>query len=98
MFFQRVFSHPFTFNLSVPFVNREIPIITDEYADMEKGTGCVKITPAHDPNDFLVGQRHDLEQIVVMNDDCNYGTHLTFILRYFNFFLNKNQELFCVFL
>jgi len=54
----------------VPFVNREIPIITDEYADMEKGTGCVKITPAHDPNDFLVGQRHDLEQINVMNDDA----------------------------
>jgi len=54
----------------VPFVNREIPVITDEYADMEKGTGCVKITPAHDPNDFLVGQRHDLEQINVMNDDA----------------------------
>ena len=54
----------------VPFVNREIPVITDEYADMEKGTGCVKITPAHDPNDFLVGQRHGLEQIVVMNDDA----------------------------
>ncbi len=54
----------------VPFINREIPVITDEYADMEKGTGCVKITPAHDPNDFLVGQRHDLEQIVVMNDDA----------------------------
>ena len=54
----------------VPFVNREIPVITDEYADMEKGTGCVKITPAHDPNDFLVGERHDLEQINVMNDDA----------------------------
>ncbi len=54
----------------VPFVNREIPIITDDYADMEKGTGCVKITPAHDPNDFLVGERHDLEQINVMNDDA----------------------------
>ena len=54
----------------VPFVDREIPVITDEYADMEKGTGCVKITPAHDPNDFLVGERHDLEQINVMNDDA----------------------------
>ncbi len=54
----------------VPFVNREIPILTDEYADMEKGTGCVKITPAHDPNDFLVGERHNLEQINVMNDDA----------------------------
>ena len=54
----------------VPFVGREIPVITDEYADMEKGTGCVKITPAHDPNDFLVGERHDLEQINIMNDDA----------------------------
>ena len=54
----------------VPFVDRKIPVITDEYADMEKGTGCVKITPAHDPNDFLVGERHDLEQINVMNDDA----------------------------
>ena len=54
----------------VPFVDREIPVITDDYADMEKGTGCVKITPAHDPNDFLVGERHDLEQINVMNDDA----------------------------
>ena len=54
----------------VPFVNREIPVITDEYADMEKGTGCVKITPAHDPNDFLVGERHNLEQLNIMNDDA----------------------------
>ena len=54
----------------VPFVGREIPVITDEYADMEKGTGCVKITPAHDPNDFLVGERHDLEQLNIMNDDA----------------------------
>ncbi len=54
----------------VPFVDREIPVITDDYADMEKGTGCVKITPAHDPNDFLVGERHNLEQINVMNDDA----------------------------
>ena len=54
----------------VPFVDREIPVITDEYADMEKGTGCVKITPAHDPNDFLVGERHNLEQLNIMNDDA----------------------------
>ena len=54
----------------VPFVGREIPVITDEYADMEKGTGCVKITPAHDPNDFLVGERHNLEQLNIMNDDA----------------------------
>ncbi len=53
----------------VPFVNREIPIIADEYVDMEFGTGVVKITPAHDPNDFEVGLRHNLPVIRVMNDD-----------------------------
>ncbi|WP_027307682.1 valine--tRNA ligase [Caloramator sp. ALD01] len=55
--------------LILPLVNREIPIIADEYVEMEFGTGAVKITPAHDPNDFEVGQRHNLEQIVVMNDN-----------------------------
>ncbi len=53
----------------LPIVNREIPVIADTYVDKEFGTGCVKITPAHDPNDFEVGERHDLEQINVMNDD-----------------------------
>ena len=53
----------------VPFVNREIPVIADEYVDMEFGTGVVKITPAHDPNDFEVGVRHNLPVIRVMNDD-----------------------------
>ena len=53
----------------LPFVNREIPIIADEYVDMEFGTGVVKITPAHDPNDFEVGKRHGLEVINVLNDD-----------------------------
>ncbi len=53
----------------LPLVNREIPIIADEYVDREFGTGVVKITPAHDPNDFEVGLRHDLEQVKVMNDD-----------------------------
>lgn len=53
----------------VPFVNREIPIIADNYVDMEFGTGVVKITPAHDPNDFEVGQRHNLPRINVLNDD-----------------------------
>lgn len=51
----------------LPIVGREIPIIGDEHADMEKGTGCVKITPAHDPNDFEVGNRHHLERIVCIN-------------------------------
>lgn len=53
----------------VPLVNREIPIIGDEYPDMTKGTGALKITPAHDPNDYEIGLRHNLEQINCMNDD-----------------------------
>ncbi|MBO5955878.1 MAG: valine--tRNA ligase, partial [Clostridia bacterium] len=56
--------------LILPLVGREIPVIADEYVDKEFGTGCVKITPAHDPNDFEVGQRHNLEQIKVLNDDA----------------------------
>ncbi|KAB3535288.1 valine--tRNA ligase [Alkaliphilus pronyensis] len=56
--------------LMLPLMNREIPIIADEYVDKEFGTGAVKITPAHDPNDFEIGLRHDLPQIVVMNDDA----------------------------
>lgn len=56
-------------NVILPLVGREIPVIADTYVDMEFGTGCVKITPAHDPNDFEVGERHNLEQINVMNDD-----------------------------
>lgn len=54
----------------LPLTNREIPIIADEYVDSEFGTGAVKITPAHDPNDYLVGERHNLPQILVMNDDA----------------------------
>lgn len=57
-------------NVILPIVGRKIPIITDEHADMEKGTGCVKITPAHDPNDFEVGLRHNLKRIIIMNDDA----------------------------
>ena len=53
----------------LPLTDREIPIIADEHADPEKGTGCVKITPAHDPNDYQVGKRHNLEFINVMNRD-----------------------------
>jgi len=56
--------------LILPLVGREIPVVADEYVDKEFGTGCVKITPAHDPNDFEVGLRHNLEQIKVMNDDA----------------------------
>ena len=54
----------------LPLMNREIPIVTDTYVDKEFGTGVVKITPAHDPNDFEVGKRHDLPIINVMNDDA----------------------------
>ncbi|WP_019805159.1 valine--tRNA ligase, partial [Streptococcus mutans] len=56
-------------NVILPIVNKPIPIVADEHADPEFGTGVVKITPAHDPNDFLVGQRHNLPQVNVMNDD-----------------------------
>ncbi len=58
-------------NVILPIVNRLIPIIGDEHADMEKGTGCVKITPAHDPNDFEVGNRHDLQRIVIMDESAH---------------------------
>ena len=61
--------------LILPLTNREIPVIADEYVDKEFGTGCVKITPAHDPNDFEVGVRHNLEQIKVMNDDATMNSH-----------------------
>ena len=53
----------------LPIVNKEIPIVADSYVDKEFGTGAVKITPAHDPNDFEVGRRHNLEEINIMNDD-----------------------------
>ena len=56
--------------LKLPLTDREIPVIADAYVDKEFGTGCVKITPAHDPNDFEVGKRHDLEEIVILNDDA----------------------------
>ena len=54
----------------LPLVNKEIPVVADHYVDMEFGTGVVKITPAHDPNDFEVGKRHNLEEINIMNDDA----------------------------
>jgi valyl-tRNA synthetase len=59
----------------LPLLNREIPVVADDYVDMEFGTGVVKITPAHDPNDFLVGERHNLERIVVMNDDATMNAN-----------------------
>ncbi len=56
--------------LKLPLTDREIPVIVDQHVDKEFGTGCVKITPAHDPNDFEVGKRHDLEEINILNDDA----------------------------
>ena len=57
-------------SVMLPFVDREIPIIADDYVEMDFGTGVVKITPAHDPNDFEVGKRHNLPEINIMNDDA----------------------------
>lgn len=57
--------------IDLPLTDRKIPIIADEHADPEKGTGCVKITPAHDPNDFEVGQRHGLDMLKIMNDNAS---------------------------
>ena len=61
--------------LILPMVGREIPVIADEYVEIGFGTGCVKITPAHDPNDFLVGQRHNLPVLKVMNDDATINSY-----------------------
>ncbi len=58
-------------SLILPLMNREIPVVADEYVEKDFGTGCVKITPAHDPNDFEVGKRHNLPIIRVMNDDAS---------------------------
>ena len=60
--------------LELPLTGRQIPVIADEYVDKDFGTGCVKITPAHDPNDFEVGRRHNLPEICVMNDDATINT------------------------
>ena len=57
-------------NLILPLVNRKIPVFADEYVDPSFGTGAVKVTPAHDPNDFEMGQRHNLEQIVILNSNA----------------------------
>ncbi len=61
--------------LALPLTGREIPVIADAYVEKEFGTGCVKITPAHDPNDFEVGKRHGLEEIIVINDDATMNAN-----------------------
>jgi valyl-tRNA synthetase len=60
----------------LPLVGREIPIIADDYVDPEFGTGCIKVTPAHDPNDFSIGKRHDLEFINIMNEDASMNSEV----------------------
>ena len=67
------YAHLHGCHVMLPLINREIPIVCDEHADMEKGTGVVKITPAHDPNDYEVGQRHDLPIVRVFT----YDGHMT---------------------
>ncbi|MGB0837028.1 MAG: valine--tRNA ligase [Flavobacteriaceae bacterium] len=59
----------------VPIANRSIPVIEDEYVDMEFGTGCLKITPAHDPNDKIIGEKHNLEVIDIFNDDATLNSY-----------------------
>ena len=61
--------------LTLPFVGREIPVIADDHVEQDFGTGCVKVTPAHDPNDFAIGQRHDLPQITVMHKNGSMNRH-----------------------
>lgn len=63
------YAHLIGKTVTLPIVGREIPIVADDYVDMEFGSGAVKITPAHDPNDFEIGNRHNLERILVMNED-----------------------------
>ncbi len=69
------YSHLVGRKLMLPIVNREIPIVSDYYVDKEFGTGVVKITPAHDPNDFEVGKRHGLPEINIMNDDATINAN-----------------------
>ena len=64
----------------VPLVEREIPIVLDDYVDMEFGTGCLKVTPAHDPNDYDLGKKHDLETINIMNADGTMSEEARFYI------------------
>jgi len=64
------YSHLIGKTIMLPLMDREIPIVADDFVDVEFGTGCVKVTPCHDPNDFEIGLRHDLEQLLVIDDDA----------------------------
>jgi valyl-tRNA synthetase len=70
------FKHLIGKTVTLPLVGREIPIISDDYVDPEFGTGCVKVTPAHDLNDFAMGERHELEFINIMNDDASLNSNV----------------------
>ena len=70
------FKHLIGKTVILPLTDREIPVIGDEFVDMEFGTGCIKVTPAHDPNDFDIGKRHDLEFINIMNDDASRNSNV----------------------
>ena len=59
----------------LPIVGRELPILADEYVDIDFGSGAMKVTPAHDPNDFEIGQRHQLENIIVMDEKGHMNHH-----------------------
>ncbi|WP_099301393.1 valine--tRNA ligase [Bacillus sp. Marseille-P3800] len=69
------YSHLIGKSVKLPIVGREIPIVADDYVDREFGSGAVKITPAHDPNDFEIGNRHDLPRVLVMNEDGTMNEH-----------------------
>ncbi len=79
------FLHLHNKKVIVPIINREIPIITDEYVDMEFGTGCLKITPAHDPNDYEIGLKHKLQIIDIFNDDGTLNAKA-------KFYVGKSRE------
>ena len=70
------FKHLIGKTVLLPLANREIPIIGDNFVDMEFGSGCVKVTPAHDPNDFDIGKKHDLEFINIMNEDASLNSNV----------------------
>ena len=70
------FKHLIGKRVLLPLANREIPIIGDNFVDMEFGSGCVKVTPAHDPNDFDIGKKHDLEFINIMNEDASLNSNV----------------------
>ena len=70
------FKHLIGKTVLLPLANREIPIIGDNFVDIEFGSGCVKVTPAHDPNDFDIGKKHDLEFINIMNEDASLNSNV----------------------